>query len=199
MSVASVDRRRCAAAPSGADSAKSIAKRPARRSRRNCWRNSISTSGSSSTTRMSRLTACLPRSATAAAARQHDPEFGELAGLGVDLDRAGMLFHDDVVAERQAEAGSFAGRLGREERIEHLLLHLGRNAGAVVADPDLDPVAEVLRRGRKRGLVGRSSLAALRLVVGVEAVGDQVEQHARDFLREEIDLAGGRVEAISPA
>ena len=76
-------------------------------------------------------------------ARQHDPEFGELAGLGVDLDRAGMLLHDDVVAEREAEAGPFAGGLGREERIEHLRLHLGRDAGAVVANPDLDAVAEV--------------------------------------------------------
>ena len=76
-----------------------------------------------------------------------------------------MLLHDDVVAERQAEAGAFAGGLGREERIEHLLLHLGRNAGAVVADPDLDAVAEVLGRRRKGRLVGRRSPRALRFVV----------------------------------
>src|SRR6267378_4902611 len=41
-----------------ADWAKSIVKRPARRSRLNCWRKSISTSDSSSTTRIRRLT-CL--------------------------------------------------------------------------------------------------------------------------------------------
>ncbi len=66
------------------------------------------------------------------------------AGLGVDVDRAAMLLHDDVVAHRQAKPGALARRLGGEERIEHLLLHLGRNAGAVVADADFDVVAEVL-------------------------------------------------------
>ena len=38
---------------------KSIVRRPVRRSRRNCWRNRTSTSGSSSTTRMSRFTCVL--------------------------------------------------------------------------------------------------------------------------------------------
>ena len=37
---------------SGADAANSMTKRPERMSRRNCWRNNCSTSGSSSTTRM---------------------------------------------------------------------------------------------------------------------------------------------------
>ena len=105
---------------------------------------------------MSRLTLCLPILPSDAAPRGSTIlNSVNSPGLRVDLDRAGMLLHDDVVAERQAEAGPFAGRLGREERIEHLLLHLGRNAGAVVADPDLDPVAEVLawRRSSVR-LVG---------------------------------------------
>ena len=56
-----------------------------------------------------------------------------------------MLFHDNVVTKGEPEAGTFAGRLRREERIEHLLLDLGWNAGAVVAYPDFDPVAEVER------------------------------------------------------
>jgi len=46
----------------GADWAKSMVKRPSRRSRRNCWRNSISTSGSSSTTRISRFMTAPPMS-----------------------------------------------------------------------------------------------------------------------------------------
>ena len=126
------------------------------------------------------------------AARQHDAELGELAGLRLDLDRAGMLLHDDVVAERQAKPGAFAGRLGREEGIEHLLLHLRRNAGAVVADPDLDAVAEVPGRGRQRRLVGAVVASASRLIGCVEAVRDQVEEHPRDLLRVEVDLAGRR-------
>jgi hypothetical protein len=67
-----------------------------------------------------------------ARSRQHDAEFGELPGLGVYLDRPTMLFHDDVVAHGQPEPGAFAGRLGGEERVEHLLLHVRRNPGAVV-------------------------------------------------------------------
>jgi len=39
----------------GADSANCMVKRPSRRSRRNCWRNSASMSGSSSTTRIKRF------------------------------------------------------------------------------------------------------------------------------------------------
>ena len=79
-----------------------------------------------------------------------NPDLGELAGLqsSTPID-PGMLLHDDVVTDGQAEASALPGRLGREEGIEHLLLHLGRNAGAVVANPDLDVVAEVLRRSRQ--------------------------------------------------
>jgi len=62
-----------------------------------------------------------------------------------------MLLDDDVITQRKAEAGSLAGGLRRKERIEHLVLHLGRNAGAVIAYPDLYAVAEVFglcREGR---------------------------------------------------
>jgi len=64
-----------------------------------------------------------------------------------------MLFDDDVVTNGQAKPGSFTGRLCREERVEQFLPYLGWNAGAVVANPDFDTVAEALGRGRKRGLI----------------------------------------------
>jgi hypothetical protein len=64
-----------------------------------------------------------------------------------------MLLDDDVVTDREAKPGPFSGRLGREERVKHLLLHLGRNASAVVADPDFDAVAKVFGRGSKSWLV----------------------------------------------
>jgi hypothetical protein len=44
-----------------------------------------------------------------------------------------MLLRDDVVGDRQAEAGAFAGRLGGEERLEQLVPDVVGNAGAVVA------------------------------------------------------------------
>ena len=95
--------------------------------------------------------------------RQNDPEFRELAGLGIDLNRPAMLLDDNVVTDRKAEAGSLASGLGRKEGIEHLVLHLGRNAGAVVADPDFDAVAKVSGRGSKRWLVVAPIRFALRV------------------------------------
>ena len=64
-----------------------------------------------------------------------------------------MLLDDDVVTDGKAKPRALADGLGREERIEHLFLHLGRNAGAVVANPDFDAVAEVLGRGSKSRLI----------------------------------------------
>ena len=75
-----------------------------------------------------------------------------------------MLLDDDVVTDGQAQPSPFTGRLCRKERVEQLLLHLGRNASAVVANPDFDAVAEVLGRGSQRWLVVASIRLALRFV-----------------------------------
>ena len=56
-----------------------------------------------------------------------------------------MLLDDDVMSNGQAEAGALSGGFSREEGIEHFLLHLGWDAGAVVAYPDLYPVPQVFR------------------------------------------------------
>jgi hypothetical protein len=42
-----------------------------------------------------------------------------------------MLLGHDVVANREAEAGPFPGRLGREKRLEQLVLDLRWNPDAV--------------------------------------------------------------------
>ena len=49
--------------------------------------------------------------------------------------------------------GAFSGGLGREERIEHLFLHVRRDAGAVVTDPDFNTIAKIFGRGREGWLV----------------------------------------------
>src|SRR5262249_34148898 len=58
-------------------------------------------------------------------AGQDDPDFGELAWLRMDLDRAAMLLDDDVVTYGEAKAGPFFCRFRCEEGIERLLFHLG--------------------------------------------------------------------------
>ena len=80
-------------------------------------------------------------------ARQDDPKLGELAGLRIDLYRPAMLLDDDVVTNGQAEPSAFTGRFCREERVEQFLPRFGRDAGAVVAYPDFDAVAETLGCG----------------------------------------------------
>src|SRR4051812_28940553 len=76
-------------------------------------------------------------------ARQGNDELGECAGLGLDINLAAVSLNDDVMSHRQAEPRSFSGRLGGEEGIEHLFPHVSRDAGAVIANPDFDRLAEI--------------------------------------------------------
>src|SRR5579863_9669057 len=104
-----------------------------------------------------------------------------------------MLLDDNVVAQRETKTRSFAGGLCRKKRIEHLFLHLGRNAGATVANSDLHAVAEVSGRGSKRWLITIAVGPALTLGRRVEAVGNQVQEHPCDFLGKHIHLTGVRI------
>jgi hypothetical protein len=88
-----------------------------------------------------------------------------------------MLFDDYVVTDREAEAGALASGLRSEKRIEDLLLHLGRDAGAVVPDRYFDPVTEVLGAGSKGRLVVASICFRFALRRRIEAVGNQIEQN----------------------
>ena len=64
-----------------------------------------------------------------------------------------MLLDDDVVADREAKAGALSGRFGREEWVEHLFFHIGRNTSAVITNRDFHAIAKVFGRGRKGRLV----------------------------------------------
>ena len=63
-----------------------------------------------------------------------------------------MLLDDYVMTNGQAEAGALSSGFSREEGIEHFLLHLGCDAGAVVAYPDLYAVPQVFRSRYQRRL-----------------------------------------------
>src|SRR5262249_16264422 len=102
---------------------------------------------------------------------------------------------DYVVADGKAEAGAFSGGLRCEKWIKYLFLHLRRNAEAIVADPDLHPVAKAFRRGYEGRFVnipGRQTF----IPPCVDAVGNRIEQNPRDFLRENISLSGSRIERL---
>ena len=74
-------------------------------------------------------------------AGQADSEFSQRSRFALHRDRAAMLLGDDVVADRQTQLRTLAGRLGGKERLEQLVLDLGRDAHAVVTHPNLDRVA----------------------------------------------------------
>src|SRR5688500_11398573 len=79
--------------------------------------------------------------------RKHDPEVGESTKLRRDLDFAGVLLHDNVVAQRESEPRALAGGFRCEKGIEPLVLTVRRDAGAIVTYSDLNAVAQAPRRG----------------------------------------------------
>ena len=81
-----------------------------------------------------------------------------------------MLLHDDVVTDREPKPCALSGGFRREEWIEHLLPDVGRNAGAVVADPDFNAVAKVLGRGSESGFMAISLGLCIALRRRVKAV-----------------------------
>jgi hypothetical protein len=91
-------------------------------------------------------------------------------GSGRKMENYGNAF-----GEWQAKSGALSRGFSREEGIEHFLLYVGRNAGAVVANPDLYAVAEVLGGSRKSGLIAFAIILLFALGRRIEAVGDQVQ------------------------
>jgi hypothetical protein len=112
------------------------------------------------------------------ATRQPDDEFGVFADLAVDPDCAAVLLGHDIVADREAESGALAGRLGREEWLEQLFPDFGRNADAVVTDADFNGVPEIAcRHGQDRPECPVAVLPQA-LVRGVEAIAKEVQKAA---------------------
>src|SRR5262249_25567086 len=105
-----------------------------------------------------------------------------------------VLLDDDVVADREAQSCALTRGFGGEERVEHPLPHLRRNAAAIVANPDFNAVPEVFRRSRQRGFVTAGSSLCLAFCRSIEAVRNQVEEYPCYLLWKEIGLACRRVE-----
>src|SRR5215469_15098889 len=98
-----------------------------------------------------------------------------------------MLLGHDVVADREAKAGSLASRLGREKRLEQLVLDLRRDTDAVVADADLHGIAQIARRYLQHGIKFRVACLPLAFGGGIKSVAEEVETDPRDVLRHEFD------------
>ena len=107
-----------------------------------------------------------------------------------------MLLDDDVMGHGKAEPRSLPCWLCGEEGNEYLFLYFGRDAGAIVANADFDRLAEVPRgcaENRLKAFVTGFDLAPDR---GIEAIGNQVEQRARDLLRIQFKRSCERIEVV---
>src|SRR5262245_13460703 len=104
-----------------------------------------------------------------------------------------MLLDDNVVTDGEPKPGSFSGRLGRKERVEHLFFHVWWNARAVIANPDFHTIAKASCRGHQGWFIAIASLGPT-LCCGIKAVRDQVHKHPRDIPRKYVGLPSGRVE-----
>src|ERR1700680_2979525 len=117
---------------------------------------------------------------------QPDRELGELTDFAGAGDRAAVPRDKNLVTEQQAKPRPLAGRLGREEGLEQLLLVFRRNTDAVVAHPDLDGVPQIPGRDLEDWAHCAVSRTAA-LIGGIEAIGDEVQEHAGDVLRHDFD------------
>src|SRR5439155_6843818 len=104
---------------------------------------------------------------------QREVERGAAAGVRRRPEAPAVRL-DDAAADREAEPEP--GLLGREEGVEDLLLHGGRDAVARVADRHLDRVG-VGGDGRDQ----QAALAPARLRHGFERVQEEVQDHLLDL------------------
>src|SRR6516225_2973092 len=129
------------------------------------------------------------------ASRQSHRELGEVTDFTVDRDGATVLLGDDLVADRQSKPGTLAGRLGREERLEQLVPVFQGNTHAIVTHPDFDAFAEFAGRDLQCRAVSSVALAAP-LVGGIEAIAYEVEEHAGQLLRHDVNRCELAVEVV---
>ena len=119
-----------------------------------------------------------------------------ISGIAED-EAAGLL--DDAVDHRQAEAGALADLLGGEERLEDLLQHVRRDAGAGVLDLDQHVVGRrQFAIGEGLALLGRDVAGAHRQVAAgrhrVARVDRQIDDHLLELA--DIDLDRPQVAAV---
>src|SRR4029450_8762269 len=105
-----------------------------------------------------------------------------------------MLLHNDVVTDGEPKPGSFSGRLGCEERVEHLFFPPRGNPGAIVPNLDFNTVPKAPCRSHKGWLITIAISPGSSLCCRIKAVRDQVQKHPRDILRKYVGFPSGRVE-----
>src|SRR5262249_9147616 len=105
-----------------------------------------------------------------------------------------MLLHNDVVTDGEPKPGPFSGRLGGEERVEHLFFDFRWNTRAVIPNSDFHTIAKASCRGHQSWFIIIAISLASTLCGRIKAVRDQVQKHPREILRKYVGLPSGRVQ-----
>src|SRR5690349_14549530 len=128
--------------------------------------------------------------------RQEDQKRRALSELTFNVDDPAALSHD-AVDRRQAQAGAFVRRFGREQRLENPRFDLGTHAGSSVRDPQQyvrlveSAVAVVpLTRRHDRGLDSDASTTRHRIA----RVDGEIYQHLLKLTCIGPDIAERRAE-----
>src|SRR5262245_3606594 len=129
-------------------------------------------------------------------ARQDNPDLSELTRLRIDLDGARVLFHDDIVTDREPKTRALSRGLSREKRVEHLFFHVRRHTGAIVANSDFHTIAKVFGRGRESRLVVATISLCFAPGRSIEAVCNQIKKSPPDVLRKNVCPAGRRIKGL---
>src|SRR4029077_1445243 len=127
---------------------------------------------------------------------QDNPDFGELAEMGINVDCACMLLDNDVMADGEAKTGAFSGWFGREKRVEHLFFHGRRHTGAVIVNSDFHAIAKILGRGRESRLVVATIGLCSAPCRSIEAVCNEIKKSPPDVLRENVCPTSRRIKGL---
>src|SRR5215475_4595029 len=105
-----------------------------------------------------------------------------------------MLFDNDVVTDRETKPGSFSGRLGCEEGVEHFFFYFRWDTRAVIPNPDFHAIAKASCRGHQGWFIVIAVSLGPTPCCRIKAVRDQVQKHPGNILRKDVGLPRGRVE-----
>ncbi len=86
-----------------------------------------------------------------------------------------MLLGHNVVADREAKPGAFAGWLGREEWLEQLVLNFGSYTDSVIANANFNGFAEVTSSNLQDWAEARLATFLLPFGRRVKSVPDQID------------------------
>src|SRR5262245_5530237 len=97
-------------------------------------------------------------------------ELRKLADLALDFHCPSVLLRHDLIADRKTEARASARWLGREERLEQLVLNVGGNADQIIPNTEFNCVPKISRPDLQDGSEARLTTFLLPFCCGIKPI-----------------------------